>query len=72
MAGSTYEPARVSMIEECKAPLQKAGVEIAGNLKLSKETEEALNRQWIPTDIYNEQVYQLGERLVPGEGQKAG
>ena len=67
MAGSTYEPARVSMIEECKAPLQKAGVEIAGNLKLSKETEQALNKQWIPTDIYNEQVNQLWDRLIPKE-----
>ena len=61
------EPALAPMIEEYKALLQKAGAEIAENLKLSKETEQALNKQWIPTDIYNEQVNQLWDRLIPKE-----
>lgn len=60
-------PELAPMIDGYKALLQKAGTEVVERGKLSAETEEALSRQWVPTDIYNEQVNRLWDRLMPKE-----
>jgi len=56
------------MIQEYKGLLRTAGAEIARSRCLSPATTEALNRQWLPTDLYNRQVNELWDRLIPARG----
>jgi multimeric flavodoxin WrbA len=52
------------MIEDYKKLLRIAGAEMAEKRELSEETSAALNRQWLPTDLYNQQVNRLWDRLI--------
>jgi multimeric flavodoxin WrbA len=52
------------LIEEYKKLLRAAGAEIAEKRGLSEETAAALDRQWLPTDLYNAQVNELWNRLI--------
>ncbi len=60
-------PDLAPMIEAYRKLLQKAGSEVVEQRGLSEETEKALNRQWVPTEIYNEEVNRLWDKLIPRE-----
>jgi len=58
------DPGLAPMIAEYKALLRQAGSEIAEHRRLAAQTARALDRQWVPTAIYNEQVNLLWNRLM--------
>ncbi len=63
-------PALAPMVKEYKALLKKAGEEIALDMKLSKATMAALDKQMIPTDVYNQQVNLLWDGLIKKQNKK--
>lgn len=58
------EPALRPMVEEYLQLLREAGQQVASNKKLSAELAEKLEQQIIPTDVYNQQVNMLWDRLM--------
>lgn len=58
------EPALRTIVEEYLALLKQAGQEVVENRKLSGDLAEKLEQQVIPTDVYNQQVNMLWERLM--------
>ena len=58
------DPAVAPIVEEYKELLHKAGAEIAVNMSLSEETTAALERQLVPTEVYNAQVNMLWDSLI--------
>jgi len=52
------------MVDEYLSLLRKAGAEIATSRRLTEETLGQLEAQMMPTDVYNEQVNTLWERLM--------
>ena len=66
------EPSLAPMIDEYKKLLRKAGAEVARNLTLSDKTIALLEKQVVPTDVYNAQVNLLWDTLISKAGKKGG
>ena len=64
------QPALAPLVEEYKALLRKAGTEIATQAKLSDSTQSELEKQIIPTDVYNQQVNMLWDNLIKKRQKK--
>lgn len=59
------DPGLASIVGPYMDLLRGAGAEIARTGKLSQQTAGELDRQWVPTELYNEQVNKVWERLMP-------
>ena len=66
------EPFLAPMVDEYKTLLRKAGVEVTRNLRLSEETKALLEKQMVPTDVYNAQVNRLWDKLILKARKKGG
>ena len=65
-----YPPMLEPMIAEYKTQLRKAGTEVASERAISAETQEALERQMVPTEMYISEINKLWDRLIDGASDK--
>ncbi len=64
------QPGLAPLVDEYKALMRKAGAEVVNNNKLSDETIAELEKQIIPTEIYNAQVNAWWDMLMAKAGKK--
>jgi len=64
-----YPPMLEPMIEEYRSQLRKAGAEVVTDRAIAAETQEALERQMVPTEMYISEINKLWDRLLEDDAE---